>query len=96
MKTLTTDEHLNAIVAKCKANIAITEDADGDIGPDFTYCEGMRDFYETACGTALSGWRSTIAAISALQSAHRALPPGDDTAWRGLLSIIAAWPIELL
>lgn len=51
----------------------------------------------TACaGAAEAGWRSTIAAIDALDAAHISLPDGNDAAWNGIEAIIAAWPEELL
>lgn len=49
------------------------------------------NFIASCAGAAEAGWRSTIAAIDALDSAHMASTDGDDFAWDGLEAILQAW-----
>lgn len=54
-------------------------------------CSSDSAFIATCAGPAEAGWKSTIAAIDALEAAHVALLDGDDTAWNGIAAILTAW-----
>ena len=107
---MTTQEHLNAIVAKCKSLLELAERrTQGSWTPDggwvakgytviATTHHGSRhadSAYIAACaGSAEAGWRATIAAIEGIQSLHHS--EGPRGTYEMCSAILAAWPEELL
>jgi len=91
--SLTTDQHLDAILAKCRAGIELAKHRGVEMEKwDWDGFHKSDAAFILACdNSAEAGWRSTIAAIEGL----RAMPPLD-IRQRAFTAIIAAWPIELL
>jgi hypothetical protein len=81
------------VLAEIDAALALADNAHGDAPPDYTYCQGLSDYYEAA--TNDSGWPASLrclkTAIKGLEAAHAALPDGDDTAWNALAAILDTW-----
>jgi hypothetical protein len=108
---MNTTEHLQMIKSECERLIALSEKrtqgewvtdhlwVDTEHANDYIKATGNvfnAPYIASCAGRAEAGWRSTIAAINGLESAHLALADGDDTAWNALEQIAAAWPLELL
>lgn len=83
---MTPDEHLDKIVAKCRANI---KDAERMLPHVWEAAVHIKD--------RIAGWRSTIAAIEGLRySVKRYSEDAQEFAYEQLDFIRAAWPKELL
>lgn len=101
---MTTDEHLDAIVARCTELLAIAEkrtrgewtnDEWNMIRAEGYWIGQLRlrpdnDFIAACAGTAEAGWRATIAAIRLANSLHITQNH------QALAEILAAWPPETL
>lgn len=104
---MTTEEKLNAIVAKCREVLSSRDNGfvmpTGYVGKNAIKGEHYRSGYASGfaarAGQAEAAARSTIAAIESLQLIRRGSAPElwhDEKAENGLLAILAAWPDELL
>lgn len=81
---MTTDQHLDAILAKCRTLLADAQAA---------------NFYSDEIKSAIAGWRSTIAAIEGIRGMANdgGIQWVKDAMYQiHLPAILTAWPIELL
>ncbi len=58
---MSTTERAQKVLAEIDAALALADNAHGDAPPDYTYCQGLADYYEAA--TNDSGWPKSLRCI---------------------------------